>query len=188
MGLGPPVCVKCETVLFFDKEVIEKKLPSPCWYCKVCGPDMPDKHLWTYSKEKIREIELRSYGPYIAYSQTREEERDLLEKCLGLSCINRVDMLPLQLQTIYYNLLSEKQKVSIGHHIAFGWCVIRYFEQEHPCANTPYISFSESVLVMKSLKKMNLSDCPTCKMDSYKTPGGCACKTCGMLGMQPWGG
>jgi hypothetical protein len=127
-------------------------------------------------------------GPYIAYSQTREEERDLLEKCLGLSCINRVDMLPLQLQTIYYNLLSEKQKVSTGHHIAFGWCVIRYFEQEHPCANTPYISFSESVLVMERLKKMNLSDCPTCKMDSYKTPGGCACKTCGMLGMQPWGG
>lgn len=75
MGLGPPVCVKCETVLFFDKEVIEKKLPGPCWYCKVCGPDMPDKHLWTYSKEKINEIEMRSYGHLITFVPPEEVKR-----------------------------------------------------------------------------------------------------------------
>ena len=75
MGLGPPVCVKCETVNFFDKEVIEKKLPGPCWYCKVCGPDMPDKHLWTYSKEKINEIEMRSYGHLITFVPPEEVKR-----------------------------------------------------------------------------------------------------------------
>jgi len=32
------------------------------------------------------------------------------------------------------------------------------------------------------------SSCKTCKGNRHKTPGGCPCKECGLVGDQPWGG
>ncbi len=62
MGLGPPVCVKCETILSYDKDYEVKNI-NP-WYCKACGniKDIETTHLWILPYDKIVEIEKKEFG------------------------------------------------------------------------------------------------------------------------------
>jgi len=56
MGLGPPVCVKCMTVLSYDKERLGKGT-SP-WFCMVHGSceDIQTSHVFLYTKEQANKI------------------------------------------------------------------------------------------------------------------------------------
>lgn len=38
------------------------------------------------------------------------------------------------------------------------------------------------------IQELSLETCPSCKLDPDNTPGGSACRFCGMIGQQPWGG
>lgn len=44
------------------------------------------------------------------------------------------------------------------------------------------------ISAQEGLAAEGLDECPKCKSDPYKTPGGCPCEHCGAIGQQPWGG
>lgn len=55
MGLGPPVCVKCMTILSYDRKRLGKESP---WFCMVHGSinDSETSHIFCYPKEQAEKI------------------------------------------------------------------------------------------------------------------------------------
>jgi transcription initiation factor IIE alpha subunit len=54
MGLGPPVCLKCEIIMSLDEQSAKP------WVCKKCGSTERVASLWEFSDEQQKQIRINT--------------------------------------------------------------------------------------------------------------------------------
>ncbi len=74
MGLGPPVCCECKTILLFR---VTPEANQSHWYCPKHGEinEIKYKHLFRYPENEMFEIEKRSYGHSITEDYLSKSKR-----------------------------------------------------------------------------------------------------------------